>query len=73
MPKTTEAQRRAHKKYIAKFSRVEIRMKTDEFERMQAHATDRAESINGFINRAIKETMERDKGKSAHWEKSDIP
>lgn len=30
---------------------------------LQAHAQERKESLNGFINRAIDETMERDKGK----------
>lgn len=29
---------------------------------IQAHAEAHSESVNGFINRAISETMERDKG-----------
>ena len=28
---------------------------------LQAHATERNESLNGFVNRAIDETVERDK------------
>ena len=32
---------------------------------MQAHAEARSESVNGFINRAITETMERDNGAPA--------
>lgn len=31
---------------------------------IQAHAEAHSESVNGFINRAISETMERDKGAS---------
>ena len=31
-------------------------------ETIQAHAEARGESVNGFINRAISETMERDSG-----------
>ena len=34
-------------------------------ERLQAHAEAHGESVNGFINRAITETMERDNGVSA--------
>ena len=32
---------------------------------IQAHAEAHGESVNGFINRAITETMERDNGVSA--------
>ncbi len=31
-------------------------------EKIKSHAERRGESVNGFINRAIKETMERDGG-----------
>lgn len=31
------------------------------YEEIKAHTEDRSESINGFIKRAISETMERDK------------
>jgi len=30
---------------------------------LQAHAAERGESLNGFVNRAIDETVDRDKGK----------
>ena len=33
--------------------------------RIQAHAAEQGESVNGFISRAIAETMERDKEKTA--------
>ena len=33
--------------------------------RIQAHAAEQGESVNGFVSRAIAETMERDKEKTA--------
>lgn len=57
----TEAQARAHKKYIARFVEVKIRMEAERREVIRAHAEAQGESVNGFINRAITETMERDK------------
>jgi len=38
-------------------------MKSGQKELIQAHADEQGESLNGFINRAIGETMERDKDK----------
>lgn len=61
MPPRTDALKRAQKNYIGKFARVEIRMEPEQRDFMQAHAADRKESINEFINRAIRETMEREK------------
>lgn len=60
MPEKTEAQKRAQKAYMAGFARVEIRMTQEHRNTVRAHAEARGESINGFINRAITETMERD-------------
>ena len=62
MGERTEAEKRAQKKYIEKFSRVEFRMTDKEKATMQAHAAERGESLNGFINRAIKETIQNDTG-----------
>ena len=45
---------------MEKFVRVEIRMDAERREALQAHAEARSESVNGFINRAIQETIERD-------------
>ncbi len=56
----TEAQARAHKKYIANFVEVKVRMSAEHREEVRQHAEQRGESLNGFINRAIDETMERD-------------
>ncbi len=33
---------------------------------IQAHAQAQGESVNGFVNRAIDETMDRDKGGTDH-------
>ena len=60
MAEKTEAQKRAQKAYMEKFVRVEIRITQDKREIIQAHAEAQGESVNGFINRAIDETMERD-------------
>lgn len=61
MAEKTEAQKRAQKTYMEKFVRVEIRMTPENRDTVQAHAEARSESVNGFINRAISETIERDK------------
>ena len=56
----TDAQKRAQKAYISKFVRVEVRMEQESQANMKAHAAARGESVNAFIARAIRETMERD-------------
>lgn len=56
----TEAQKRAQKAYMEKFVRVEFRTTSEKRSIIQTHAEARGESVNGFINRAISETMERD-------------
>lgn len=48
-------------KYIAKaYDRVNLTIPKGRKEIVQAHAEARGESVNGFINRAISEAMERD-------------
>lgn len=59
----TDAQKRAHKKYMERFVEIKVRMTPEDRERVQAHATNRGESSTAFIKRAIAETMERDKNK----------
>lgn len=56
----TEAQLRASKKYHQKFDNLQIRVPQGEKEKIIAHATTHGESLNGFVRRAISETMERD-------------
>lgn len=65
MSEKTEAQKKAQQKYMEKFSVARVRMEHDRYERVQAHAEAHGESVNGFINRAISETMERDGGAPA--------
>ncbi len=64
MPEKTEAQKKAQKAYMEKFMRVEVRMTPEKRAIVHAHAEAQGESVNGFISRAIDETIERDlKGK----------
>ena len=42
------------------YDRVNLTMPKGRKEAVQAHAEARGESVNGFINRAISEAMERD-------------
>lgn len=60
IPGKTDAQKRAQKKYMEKLARVEITMTMEKRQQLQDHAEARGESVNGFVNRAIEETMERD-------------
>ena len=58
----TEAQKKANAKYIAKaYDRIELKVKKGRKDLIKAHAESKGESINGFLNRAINETMEREK------------
>ena len=61
-PGFTEARARANKKYMERFVEVKVRMTPERRSAVQAHAEAHSESVNGFINRAISETMERDNG-----------
>ena len=60
MPEKTDAQKKAQKNYMSKFSRLQVRVDPEKQKRVQAHAESRGESVNAFVNRAIDETMERD-------------
>lgn len=59
----SKAQQRAVSKYMkANYDEIKVRVSKGQKEVIQAHSEARRESVNGFINRAISETMERDKG-----------
>lgn len=59
---TSKAQQRAVNKYVANnYDRVLVTMPKGRKKEIQARAEAQGESVNGFINRAIVETMERDK------------
>ena len=45
------------------FVEIKVRMTAEKRGVVQEHATEMGESTTAFINRAIDETMERDKGK----------
>ena len=62
--KYTEARRRANEKYNAKaYEEIKVRVYTGKKSKVKAHAEQHGESLNGFFNRAIDETMERDNEK----------
>ena len=60
--KYTEAQKQSARKWdAANLDRISIAVPKGHKETIKAHAEAHSESVNGFINRAIDETMERDK------------
>lgn len=59
---TTKAQQKAVDKYVkANYDRIEFKVPKGRKAEIKAHAEAYGESVNSFIGRAIKETMERDK------------
>lgn len=61
---TSESQLRATKKYLReKLDDVRFRVPKGQREIIQQHAIKQGESVNAFICRAVKETMERDNSK----------
>ena len=57
----SDAQKRATKKYLdEKLDRITVRVPKGERDEIHEHAKAKGESVNEFIRRAIKETMERD-------------
>ena len=59
--KYTEARRRANEKYNAKtYEEIKVRVHKGQKDVIKAHAESKGESVNGFVYRAIDETMQRD-------------
>lgn len=59
--KVSKKQQACVNRYIAKkYDRINLTVDKGEKEKITEHADRRGESVNGFINRAIKETIERD-------------
>ena len=59
--KTSDAQKRASIKYAKNnYKRVPLDVTPDQYDKIKDHAAGRGESVNGFIKRAINETMQRD-------------
>ena len=58
---TSKARLQINKKYITeKLDEVKFRVPKGEKAVIQQHAAKQGESVNGFITRAVKETMKRD-------------
>lgn len=57
----SKAQQKSVHKYVrANYDRMELTAPKGKKARIKSHAEARGESVNGFINRAIDEAMERD-------------
>lgn len=61
----SESQRKAVAKYNAKsYDELKVRVPKGDKDKIKSHADNKGESLNGFINRAIRETIDRDSGNS---------
>lgn len=57
----TKAQQASVNKYVkTNYDRINVTMPKGRKDIIKAHAESKGESVNGFINRAIEEAMERD-------------
>lgn len=57
----SKAQQKAVNKYMAeKYDRINLTVPKGQRETIRAHAAAQGESVNGFLLRAIKQTMEQD-------------
>ena len=57
----TKAQQASVNKYVkTNYDRINVTMPKGRKDIIKAHAERKGESVNGFINRAIEEAMERD-------------
>lgn len=57
----SKAQQASVNKYVkSNYDRINVTMPKGQKDIIKAHAEARGESVNGFVNRAISETMERD-------------
>lgn len=64
--KQTEAQKKSAQKWdAANLDRVSVAMPKGKKDIIKAHAEANSESVNGFINRAIDEAIERDESAPA--------
>ena len=59
----SKAQQKAVKEYMQKnYDELKVRVQKGQKEVIKAHADRRGESLNGFIKRAIDETIQRESG-----------
>ena len=59
----TKAHLEGNRRYLEKQDSILIRVPKGRKAELQAHAEQQGESLNGFIVRAVDETIERDNGK----------
>nr|WP_295310431.1 hypothetical protein [uncultured Blautia sp.] len=58
----SDANRRAVAKYKKEnYDQIQLRVEKGQKETIKAHAETQGESLNGFINRAISQTIQQDK------------
>lgn len=68
----SKAQQKAVNKYMKEnYDEIKVRIGKGRKAEIQAHATAQGESVNGFIGRAISETMERDQARPEPAAESD--
>lgn len=60
MPVSKSQQKAVHKYVKANYDRIELTVPKGQKDIIKSHAEAQGESVNGFINRAIDEAMERD-------------
>lgn len=65
MPPKTEAQKKAQKKYMENVATIQIRTTAERRDSIKSHAEAHGQSVNGFINAAIDEKIERDEKEDA--------
>lgn len=57
----SKAQQKSVHKYVKNnYDRIDLTVPKGKREQLKNHAESQGESLNGFVNRAITETMERD-------------
>ena len=59
----TDAQQRAKNKYRKKFEHLQMEVSAEEKTQIVNHAAGCGESLNAFLRRAARETIERDNAK----------
>ena len=66
MAPASKAQQKAVNKYMREnYDRINLTVPKGRKDEIKIHAEGQGESVNGFINRAIDETIERDKEKES--------
>ena len=61
MAKTSESRRESIAKYKKTKDSFQVTVDKGRKDELKAHAAEHGESLNGFVNRAINEAMEREK------------